>query len=151
MEVRYLKAVDLNKKRVSGTAWDIYLYILTSDKPTGIREIWRSLHLSSPSLVQYHINRLQEMKLIEQTTDGRYQANEIERIGALRNFVMLRGRLVPRLVFYGALLLGVFITYLLFWPFRWDFRDLVVLAVTIFGTAAFFFEAYNQHRGLAEQ
>jgi hypothetical protein len=141
----------LSKKRVSGTAWDIYLYILTSDKPAGIREIWRSLNLSSPSLVQYHINRLLEMKMIDQTSDGKYEATDTERIGALRNFVILRGRLVPRLVFYGALLLGILIAYLLFWPFRWDFRDLVVLAVAVFGTTAFFFEAYNQHRGLMEQ
>ena len=151
METPYLKVAGLNRKRLSGTAWDIYLYILTSDKPAGIREIWRALNMSSPSLVQYHVNKLLEMKLIEPTTDGKYQANDIERMGTLRNFVMLRGRLVPRLVFYGALLLGILIMYLLFWPFRWDFRDLVVLAVSVFSAAAFFFEAYNQYRGLIEQ
>ena len=138
-------------KKISGTAWDIYLYILTTDKPAGIREVWRGLNLSSPSLVQYHVNKLLDMKLIEPTIDGKYQANDLERMGALRNFVMLRGKLVPRLVFYGALVLGILIMYLLFWPFRFDFRDLVVLVVTVFSTSAFLFEAYNQYKGLIEQ
>jgi hypothetical protein len=138
-------------KKISGTAWDIYLYILTTDKPTGIREVWRALNLSSPSLVQYHINKLLGMKLIEATPEGKYQANDLERMGVLRNFVMLRGKLVPRLVFYGALILGILIMYLLFWPFRFDFRDLVVLLVTVFSATAFLFEAYNQYKGLIEQ
>jgi len=151
VEAPYLKVVGLSRKRVSGTAWDIYLYILTSDKPAGIREIWRALNLSSPSLVQYHVNKLLEMKLIEPTSDGKYQANDLERTGTLRNFVMLRGRLIPRLVFHGAVILGILIMYLLYWPFRWDFRDLVILAVALFSTATFFLEAYNQHRGLIER
>jgi hypothetical protein len=142
---------DSNRKRLSGTTWEIYLYILTSEKPPGVREVWRALNLSSPSLAQYHINKLQELKLIEPTPDGKYQANEMERMDALRSFVILRGRLVPRLVFYGALLLGILLSYLLFWPFRWDFRDLVVLAVSVFSISAFFLEAYNQYKGLVER
>ena len=141
----------MSKKRVSGTTWDVYLYILTSDKPAGIRDVWRGLKLSSPSLAQYHVNKLLELNLIESTIDGKYQANDVERIGILRNFVMLRGRLIPRLLFYGAFLTGVLIMYLIFWPFRWDFRDLVVLTVVVFSIVVFIFEAYNQHRGLVER
>ena len=92
-----------------------------------------------------------DLGFIEPSSDGKYQANEGERMDALRSFVLLRGRLVPRLVFYGALLVGVFLAYILFWPFRWDFRDLVVLAVSLFSISAFFFEAYNQYKGLVER
>lgn len=140
-----------NRRRISGTTWEVYLYILTSERPQGVREIWRGLNLSSPSLAQYHVNKLQDLGLIEPTSEGKYQANEGERVDVLRNFVLLRGRLVPRLVLYGAFLLGLFIAYILFWPFRWDFRDLVVLAVSIFSISAFFFEAYNQYKGLVER
>ena len=138
----------MNRKKISGTMWDVYLHIVTSEKPRGVREIWRGLKLSSPSLAQYHINKLLELKLIEPTPDGKYHANELERMGVLRNFILLRGRLIPRLVFYGALSLGIFLMYLLFWPFRWDFRDFVVLSFSIFSISAFFFEAYNQYKGI---
>ena len=126
----------------------MYLHIATSEKPQGVREIWRALSLSSPSLAQYHINKLVELALIEPSPDGKYQVNEIERIDALRNFILLRGRLIPRLMFYGALLIGLFLTYLLFWPIRWDFRDLVVTAISLSSITAFFYEAYNQYQGL---
>ena len=73
---------------------------------------------------------------------------EKEQIDALRNFILLRGRLIPRLVFYGALIAGVLAVYLIFLPPKWEFRDLAVLAISIFSIFAFFFEAYNQYRGL---
>ena len=140
--------VTSKRTSVAGTTRDVYLHIVTSEKPQGVREIWRALSLSSPSLAQYHINKLMEQALIEPSPDGKYQVNEIERIDALRDFILLRGRLIPRLMFYGALLVGIFFTYLVFWPIRWDFRDLVVIAISLFSIIAFFYEANNQHKGL---
>jgi len=140
-----------NRQRITGKTWSVYLYILTSGKPQGVREIWRELKLSTPSLAQYHINKLLDMKLIETTPDGKYQANEVEHMDVLRGFVKMRGRLVPRLVFYSALLGGILIVYLLVWPFRWDFRDLTVLFVTVLSIIAFSFEAYNQYKGLLDR
>ncbi len=113
-----------------------------------MREVWRGLKLSSPSLAQYHVNKLLELKVVHQTQDGKYAVEEKERIEALRSFVLLRGRLIPRLVFYGALVAGVLTMYLIFWPLEWNFRDLTVLAVSLFSILAFFFEAYVQHRSL---
>ncbi len=72
----------------------------------------------------------------------------LEQVEALRNFVLLRGRLIPRLVFYGALVAGVLVAYFFFRPSRWDFRDYVAILVSAFSMLAFFFEAYNQYRGL---
>ena len=140
-----------DSKRISGTTWEVYLYILTSDGAQGVREIWRSLNLSSPSLAQYHVNKLFDLGLIETTSEGKYQANEGERMDALRSFIILRGKLVPRLVFYGALLLGMFLIYVIFWPFMWDLRDLIVLTVSLISISAFFFEAYNQYKSLLER
>jgi hypothetical protein len=140
--------VTSKRTSIAGTTRDVYLHIVTSEKPQGVREIWRALSLSSPSLAQYHINKLVELALIEPSPNGKYQVNEIERIDALRSFVLLRGRLIPRLMFYGALLVGLFLTYLVFWPIRLDFRDLVVIAISLTSITAFFYEAYNQYQGL---
>jgi hypothetical protein len=142
---------EVDRKRITGKTWSVYLYIVTSEKPQGVREIWRKLKLSTPSLVQYHINKLLDMKLIETTLDGKYRADEMEHMGVLRGFVKMRGRLIPRLVFYNALLGGMLFAYLLFWPFRWDFRDLTVLFVTVLSIIAFSFEAYNQYKGLLDK
>jgi len=113
-----------------------------------VREIWRALDLSSPSLAQYHVNKLLDLKLIE-PVEGKYKVNEEEKLEALRSFLMLRGMLIPRMVIYGALLSGIFLSYTILWPWRGDFRDLVTLAVCFFSTLAFFYEAYRQYHGLS--
>ncbi|MGD2142687.1 MAG: helix-turn-helix domain-containing protein [Candidatus Bathyarchaeota archaeon] len=136
-------------KQVYGKTWDVYLCILTSTGPIGVRDIWRALGLSSPSLAQYHVNKLLELKLIEPTPDGKYVTNEEERLEALRSFLTLRGMLIPRMMVYAALLSGILVSYILFWPWRGDFRDLVTLAVTLLSIAGFLFEAIKQYRGLS--
>ncbi len=139
----------MGSKQIYGKTWDVYLCILTSSAPIGVREIWRALGLSSPSLAQYHVNKLLDLKLIETTTGGKYVTNDEERLEALRSFLMLRGMLIPRMVVYAALLSGVLVSYVLFWPWRGDFRDLVTVSVTLFSIAAFLFEAVKQYRGLS--
>ena len=139
----------MGSKQIYGKTWDVYLCILTSSDPIGVRDIWRALGLSSPSLAQYHVNKLLNLRLIESTTGGKYVTNDEERLEALRSFLMLRGMLIPRMVVYAALLSGVLASYVLFWPWRGDFRDLVTLSVTLFSVAAFLFEAVKQYRGLS--
>ncbi len=135
-------------KRIYGRTLDVYLCILTSESPIGVRDIWRELSLSSPSLAQYHVNKLLEQKLVEADYKGKYVINDNETIEALRSFLTLRGMLVPRLTVYAALLLGILASYIAYWPWRGDFRDLTVLAIGIVSIGAFAFEAFKQYRGL---
>ena len=63
-------------KQVYGRTWDVYLCILTSGAPIWVREIWRTLKLSSPSLAQYHVNKLMELRLVATTPRGKYVTND---------------------------------------------------------------------------
>lgn len=137
-----------NQVSFTATTWNVYLYILTSRDPVGVRDVWRELKLSSPSLAQYHINKLLELSMIAQTQEGKYVASEEKRVETLRSFVLLYGRLVPRLVFYGALVAGILAFYVIFWPMELNFRDLTVIAIAVISTIAFFFEAYVQYHSL---
>ena len=136
------------KRYLSGVIWDVYLFILTSNEPVGVRDVWRGLKLSSPSLAQYHINNLLEMKLIGQAEDGRYVAEEKSSLEVLRNFVLFKGRLISRMIFYAAFILGLLLVYFLFEPKKWDFRDLLVVAIGLFSLIVFSYEAFMQHRGI---
>jgi len=137
------------KSRLHGTTWNVYLFILTSQEPVGVRDVWRQLQLSTPSLAQYHINKLLHDDLIKTTVYGKYEINDDLQIEALKNFVVFKGKLIPHLVVYGAIIAGLFLSYVLFYPLRWDFRDLIVFAVCTISLLAFLFEAYNQYRSLA--
>jgi len=137
-----------NRTNISATTWNVYLYILTSRGPVGVRDVWRELKLSSPSLAQYHVNKLLELDMITQTREGKYVASEEKRVEALRSFVLLYGKLIPRLVFYGALIAGILVFYLIAWPIEWNFRDLTVIAIAVISMFAFFFEACIQYSSL---
>ncbi len=135
-------------KRIYGKTLDVYLCILTAEEGIGVRDIWRSLDFSSPSLAQYHVNKLLDLELIETDLDGKYRINDQESIEALRSFLLLRGMLIPRLTIYSALILGLLVSYVMYWPWRGDFRDLVTLFIGLFSAGAFLFEAVKQYRGL---
>jgi len=135
-------------KRIYGKTLDVYLCILTAEEGIGVRDIWRSLNFSSPSLAQYHVNKLLDLELIETDLDGKYRINDQESIEALRSFLLLRGMLIPRLTIYSALILGLLVSYVMYWPWRGDFRDLVTLFIGLFSAVAFLFEAVKQYRGL---
>ena len=138
----------MTSKRIYGKTLDVYLCILTSRDSVGVREIWRELGFSSPSLAQYHVNKLMDLKLIATDNNGKYKVKEDESIEALRSFLMLRGSLIPRLTIYAAILTGILGSYVLLYPWRGDFRDLIVMVVTLFSIMAFAFEAFKQYRGL---
>jgi predicted DNA-binding transcriptional regulator len=38
----------------------VYRFIITKNEPVGVREIQRKLKFSSPSLAQYHIDKLKK-------------------------------------------------------------------------------------------
>jgi hypothetical protein len=139
---------DGSKRNISSATWNVYLHVLTSREPVGVREIWRELKLSSPSLAHYHVNRLLELGMIIQTNEGKYAASEEKRVEALKGFLLVYGKLVPRLVFYGALVAGVLAIYLIVWPFEMNLRDLTVIAISVISIFAFFSEAYVQYRTL---
>ena len=90
------------KSRLHGTTWDVYLYILTSQGPVGVRDVWRQLQLSTPSLAQYHVNKLLHDDLIKTTVYGKYEINDDLQIEALKNFFVFKGKLIPHLVLYDA-------------------------------------------------
>jgi hypothetical protein len=57
--------------------------------------------------------------------------------------------LIPRLTIYAALLTGLMLSYLSFYPWRGDARDLTVLFIGLFSVGAFVAEAVKQYRGLS--
>ena len=135
-------------KRIYGKTLDVYMCILSHDNGVGVRDIWRKLELSSPSLAQYHVNKLLDMRLITADISGKYIINPEETVEALRNFLMLRGMIIPRLTIYAALLLGILTSYIMYYPWTGDFRDLTVLSIGFLSVSSFIYEAFKQYRGL---
>lgn len=80
---------------LKGTALDIYRYMLKTNKPMGVREVARALNLSSPSVAQHHLSRLENMGLVKREW-GNYLVNRV----ALENCIKISRFLIPRYFFY---------------------------------------------------
>lgn len=120
--------------KLRGKTLQVYIYMLRAGKPLGVRELQRALGFSSPSVAHHHLEKLREMGLVSKDEGNRYQVQEKVDVGILKMFVLVGGRLIPRLVFYA-----VFLTTLLALYVAQSFPDISFHAVAIGGFAALFF------------
>ncbi len=98
MAVKKPRETELSK-----TAIRIYLYMLGKNEPLGPREIMRELGLSSPSLVYYHLRKLEEQGLVKKINNGYIAIPGIK----IEGYIQLGRKLVPRLLLYSFIYLGI--------------------------------------------
>jgi DNA-binding transcriptional ArsR family regulator len=95
---------------LKGTSLDIYRLLLKTRKPLGIREVQRALNLSSPSVAQYHLVKLEQAGLLKREA-GNYVVNKV----ILEHCVKISRFLIPRYLFYSvfaAVVLLIELTFL---------------------------------------
>ena len=94
---------------LKGTSLDVYRLLLKTNKPLGIREIQRALDLSSPSVAQYHLSKLENVGLLKRE-NGNYVVNRF----ISENYVKISHFFVPRFVFYCFFSTGILFFELFF-------------------------------------
>jgi len=124
------------ESQLKGKTLQIYWYLLRSPSSrVGVREIQRSLGLSSPSVAAHHLEKLLSLGLVEKSMTGEYFLVQEVKVGLLRFFTRLGRFLVPRYLFYSLWLSTMFVIYLtLYWPSGCIHN----IAAIIFGSVASF-------------
>jgi predicted DNA-binding transcriptional regulator len=82
----------------------VYWYLV--QQPThsvGVREVQRALHFSSPSIAVHHLEKLQNLGLVDKKGTGEYVLEAEVKVGILRFFTRVGRFLVPRYLFYSVL------------------------------------------------
>jgi hypothetical protein len=72
--------------------------MLTTDRPLGVREIQRELNLSSPSVAQHHILRLERAGFVKREA-GSYVVDKV----ILDHCIKIGHFIIPRYFFYTLL------------------------------------------------
>jgi len=123
--------------QLKGKTLQVYMHMVKKKEPMGVREVQRDLGFSSPSVANYHIDKLVELALVSQDEYGRYYVVQKVQVGVLQAFVNIGGLTVPRLSFFAAFFTTMLIAYLVL-----NLTDLNVYALgfALAGTAAFWFE-----------
>ena len=134
---------DGNEKKASiedslkGKTLLVYSYMIKKKMPVGVREVQRDLGLSSPSVANYHIEKLITLALVGQDEFGRYYVTQKVQVGVLQAFVSVGGYSIPRLSFFAAFFSTMLVAYIVL-----NFQSLDVYAIGFAsaGAAAFWFE-----------
>jgi hypothetical protein len=95
----------LTDQELEGNTLNVYAYIVHAAKPLGTREVTRGAHLSSTSIAHRHLQKLEDMGLIEKNQYGDYILKEKT---SIEGHVWIGRNLVPRLMIYSFFFLGAF-------------------------------------------
>ena len=97
---------------LKGNTLRVYWYLLEFSKEfIGPRKVQRELGFSSPALAVYHLDKLDELGLVEKV-GGEYRLTRMVEFGILKHFLRFKGRVIPRNVLYAALFTTLFGFYL---------------------------------------
>jgi len=84
---------------LSGSSLQVYLILLTSKKPLGIREVQRRAGFKSPNSARHHLDKLIERGFAYRVDDG-YVA--VKPRGSLVSlFIIIRNIMFPKMFFYA--------------------------------------------------
>jgi len=101
------------ESELKGKTLLVYWHMLkTPTSKTGVREIQRALHFSSPSIAAHHLEKLISLGLADKSSIGEYYLTQEVRVGLLRFFTRLGRFLVPRYLFYSVWFSTMLIVYL---------------------------------------
>ncbi|MHA1959470.1 MAG: hypothetical protein ACW99U_04535 [Candidatus Thorarchaeota archaeon] len=95
-----------------GTTLRVYWFMLQESDPVGVRQVQRSLGMSSPSVASYHLSKLETLELVEKKSDNSYELKRIVKVGVLKNFVTFRGVMLPRYAFFAVFFTAFTTAYL---------------------------------------
>ncbi len=117
------------ESELKGKTLLVYMHMLK--KPgdaVGVRKVQRELGFSSPSVSSYHLNKLQNLGLIENEY-GDYKLVREVKVGVLRQFITFGGIMLPRYLFYAVLMTTMLVTYLIqspLYPTRETFTTIIM-------------------------
>jgi len=93
----------LANEELEGNTLNVYAYIVHAAKPVGTRDVTRGACLSSTSVAHRHLQKLEDMGLIEKNSYGDYILKEK---ASINGHVWVGRNLVPRLIFYSFFFMG---------------------------------------------
>jgi biotin operon repressor len=127
-----------------GKDWDVYWLLLRKGNPMSVRQVQKSLHFSSPSVANHHLEQLRKVGLVQkQDVGGTYSLTSEVKIGVLRHFVKLGRLLFPRYLFYAVFSTASYLAYLLIFMQGFTRESLFVILFGAVVSAILWYEAFR--------
>jgi hypothetical protein len=131
--------------QLKGKTLRVYMYLLRSaNASVGIREVQRALGFSSPTLAQYHLEKLKDLGLVRKESSSYQIALEVK-VGVLRQFLRFGTVFVPRFVLY-AVLFTVLLGFLFLIVVEVDLLSVYSFVLAGAGAGIFWYETMRAMR-----
>jgi hypothetical protein len=139
----------LNEEQIEttlkGNTLRVYWYLLgKSGGIAGARELQRALGFSSPALAVYHLDKLADVGLIENTNAG-YQLIKTVNVGVLKQFIRFGTFMLPRFFLYATMFTTLTVFYLTQFS-RLNFYSVFGLVLALLVTAIMWYETLRAWR-----
>jgi hypothetical protein len=135
------------ESKLKGKTLLVYWYMLQQPSHTaGVREVQRALRFSSPSIAVHHLEKLQDLGLIQKKGTGDYVLEEEVKIGILRFFTRMGRFLVPRYLFYSVLFSTMLTAYLILCILSQIVPSFYTLMFGLIAVAVFWIETFRLWR-----
>lgn len=123
---------------LKGTTLLVYWEMLKKGK-MGVREVQRSVRLSSPSVALYHLKKLCDLGLLKKDRWGKYVVEKRVKVGILQFFTNIGRFSLPRFLFYAVFFTTALFTYLIQYGVT-SVDSIVVVFFGILASIAFWYE-----------
>jgi hypothetical protein len=141
---------NVRNEELEGITLSVYLYVVKKRAPVGAREAMKGAHLSSPSVAYRHLEKLEGLGLLQKNEYGEYMVKRKARVGG---YVWLGRWMVPKMLVYSAVFLGILIIELVVLAIHYEgetyeFKVFFLLLALITGAAmaVFIAEGLMQRR-----
>ena len=139
-----------NNEKLEGITLNVYLYVLRKGTPVGPRDAVKGAHLSSPSVAYRHLEKLEDLGLLEKNEFGEYV---VKRKARVAGYIWLGRQMVPKMLAYSLVFLGVLIIELVVLgihyeveTFEFEVFFLLITLITGFAMGVFTVEGLLQRR-----
>jgi len=139
-----LQASEPNEENIAsklkGNTLRVYWHLLRSSSGVvGVRETQRALGFSSPALALYHLEKLEELGLVQKVRND-YHLVKAVNIGVLKQFMKIGTFLLPRYTLYATM----FTTLLIFYATQFkelNFDSVFALIFAVLATGILWYES----------
>jgi hypothetical protein len=109
----HTRDLGIIESQLKGKTLLVYWYLLQQpSRMVGIRAVQRNLGFSSPSIAVHHLEKLNDLGLVEKKSTGEYILKEEVKVGILRFFTHIGRVIIPRYFFYSVLFSTMLAAYL---------------------------------------
>ena len=108
----------------------------------GVRQIQRAMGFSSPNAALFHLNKLQEIHLVQQRSDGEYEVQHKTRFGEMKNFIQIQRFFIPKHAIYAIFMTCIMCAFLVILIPILSLPVLLALLPGILATLILWYEAY---------